>query len=399
MITKEFHLTLEEARALAICSQHLSENSKLKDPVEVVRALAGVQYDPNPVVSQNHYLVLWNRIPEFKEEDLDRAAYHERTLIEVYAMRRNKFFVPTDEFILYRKATRQIRRWGGSDADREAKECTSEDKRAEDMVVQAFAKNGPMVQEQLWTNLRHYEEWKDYVKRTRSGQKVKAPPLISAFYRMLRRGDVIVADRLPGTFRQPVFGLKDLLIPGPWPNENVTEEEATRWLVLRILKAYGITDRSHIAYITGLPSKKVEEALEYHRKQGLAATASIEGIRGQWWVIPDWQMVIEKNNNHRKISLLSPLDNFVRNRKWLNKLFNYTFTMEYFQKKNMKWQLSILFGSDFVGYVDCKADRKKNQFLVKSAEIKCKSKCLSAALDNSLLNLAKFHGLSKIIYL
>ncbi|AZR74351.1 hypothetical protein BBF96_13715 [Anoxybacter fermentans] len=105
---------------------------------------------------------------------------------------------------------------------------------------------------------------------------------------------------MSGTFRQPVFGLKELLIPGPWPNENVTEEEARRLLVLHILKAYGIAGRSHIAYITGLPSKKVEEALEYHRKQGLATTASIEGIRGQWWVIPDWQMVIEKNNNHRK---------------------------------------------------------------------------------------------------
>ncbi|WP_236777828.1 hypothetical protein [Anoxybacter fermentans] len=65
----------------------------------------------------------------------------------------------------------------------------------------------------------------------------------------------------------------------------------------------------------------------------------------------------------------------------------------------MKWQLSILFGSDFVGYVDCKADRKKNQFLVKSAEIKCGSKDLSAALDNSLFNLAKFHGLSEVLHL
>ncbi|AZR74349.1 hypothetical protein BBF96_13705 [Anoxybacter fermentans] len=125
LVTRGFHLTLEEARALVIYSQLLSENSKLKNPIEVVCVLTEVQYDPNPVVSQNHYLVLWNRIPDFKEEDLDRAAYHERTLIEVYAMRHNKFFVPTDEFILYRKATRQIRRWGGSDADREAKECFS----------------------------------------------------------------------------------------------------------------------------------------------------------------------------------------------------------------------------------------------------------------------------------
>ncbi|AZR74350.1 hypothetical protein BBF96_13710 [Anoxybacter fermentans] len=47
------------------------------------------------------------------------------------------------------------------------------------MVAQAFAKNGSMVQEQLWTNLGRYEEWRDYVKRARSGQKVKASPLTS----------------------------------------------------------------------------------------------------------------------------------------------------------------------------------------------------------------------------
>ena len=52
--------------------------------------------------------MLWNRKKDFTVEQLDIAAYKEFKVIETFAFKRNMFFVPYDEYALYRTATKGI---------------------------------------------------------------------------------------------------------------------------------------------------------------------------------------------------------------------------------------------------------------------------------------------------
>ena len=96
-------------RNVIIASQHLDKRSS--KPVEdIVSDICGLQYDPNPTIHLNHYMMLWNRKSDFAVEDLDAAAYKEFKITEAFAFKRNMFFVPTNEFAIYRAALKDVDR-------------------------------------------------------------------------------------------------------------------------------------------------------------------------------------------------------------------------------------------------------------------------------------------------
>ena len=61
------------------------------------------------------YVILWNRKRDFKADQLDVAAYKEFKVVETWTFKRNMYFVPSEEYSLYRCASKGIIRWGESD--------------------------------------------------------------------------------------------------------------------------------------------------------------------------------------------------------------------------------------------------------------------------------------------
>nr|WP_308626055.1 crosslink repair DNA glycosylase YcaQ family protein [uncultured Eisenbergiella sp.] len=103
-----------ELRNIIVSSQHLNPRSSAGIE-DIVSDICGLQYDPNPTILLNQYMMLWNRKKDFIAENLDVAAYKEFKIIESFAFKRNMFFVPYNEFAIYRAATKDIIRWGSSD--------------------------------------------------------------------------------------------------------------------------------------------------------------------------------------------------------------------------------------------------------------------------------------------
>jgi uncharacterized protein YcaQ len=91
----------------------------------------------------------------------------------------------------------------------------------------------------------------------------------------------------------------------------------------------------------------------------------VDGLKGLQWVTDEDFAKIEELEAEKNVALLSPIDNLTRDRKWLGNVFGYSFSIEYFQKKNMRWQISILCGSDFLGFVDAKVDRRRRMLIIK----------------------------------
>ena len=377
-----------QARRIIVSSQMLPVSGR--DVRGVVSQLAGIQYDPNPTIHLNQYMVLWNRIPGFAVEDLDREAYENRSVVEAFTFRRNTFFVPTDEFAIYRKATEGIVRWGASDSikDRGARD-SAEACKAEDRLRIALAGALPVTRNELWTSLGVINTWRERAQRTH--------PLFPAFNRMLRRGEIIVAGRRKGTFREPEYSLKEVILPNPWPNSDIPEFEARCWVVSRVLRSYGMTNISHVRRITGFRASEVKDCVQTLESRGEVRTVSIDGMRGDYWMLTKSMADTDTQISTDGLSLLPPLDNLVRDRDWLLRHFGYTFQFEYFQKKQMKWQLSALLGSDFLGYVDCKMDRARCRLVVKMREILTDDAAVHRMIDDRIKQLARFHGTTDVI--
>lgn len=84
-------------RNIILDSQHLLEKST--DSIEsIVSDICGLQYDPNPTIYLNQYIMLWNRKKDFKAKQLDIAAYEEFRITETWTFKRNMFFVPNRSF-------------------------------------------------------------------------------------------------------------------------------------------------------------------------------------------------------------------------------------------------------------------------------------------------------------
>jgi uncharacterized protein len=81
MKTGDLMLNLDQARRLAVRSQHLAgprPASGLDGMRQVLRGLRVLQMDPVNVVARNQLLVLWSRLGGFDRTDLDTLLWRDR---------------------------------------------------------------------------------------------------------------------------------------------------------------------------------------------------------------------------------------------------------------------------------------------------------------------------------
>ncbi|MEM2917535.1 MAG: winged helix DNA-binding domain-containing protein [Candidatus Bathyarchaeia archaeon] len=361
-------VSLQNARNFVLRKQRLlpSLQGKCVDDVfDVVKNLAGVQYDPLPVVAQAHYVTLWNRVQGFRAEWLDSLLYEKRSLIEFMLMRQALHIVPIDELPYYYQGVRNVFRLG-------------------------------WVQKAIDGLSR---ETKDAIVRKIKSEGVVTPKDFDFFIlrRLFFSGEIFIVKREEGVFRMPYYCLFKDYFPNVDLN-SVDEETARKWLALKTLSSFGISSTSHVAYWIGFKVKETNEILAQLEKEGKICKISVEGLRGTQWVRTEDLDELERESFEEDfVALLTPMDNLVRDRRWLQQLFGYTFEIEYFQKKGMKWQVNILHKNEFLGFINPKANRPKKSLLIKDFILR--RKLDAEELEKILARIeefAKFHDATTI---
>ena len=384
-------------RNVIIASQHLDKRSS--KPVEdIVSDICGLQYDPNPTIHLNHYMMLWNRKSDFAVEDLDAAAYKEFKITEAFAFKRNMFFVPTNEFAIYRAALKDVVRWGSSDESWLAAANSPEDLAAEEELKEGLKNQPGLTTNQIWECLHLSEEWDAYVKHRKAGDLSFELPIFRAFYRLKRKTDLVTCSRNPGTFKEPLYILKENIGIKEWPNAGIHKNEARAIIIEKLIASFGVTYPVHISHITGIPTAEVTPFFSKLEQEGKISPLKVgkkscyihwakTGLLGQ---CPD--------QDTEEVRLISPMDILVRDQTWLKTFFDYSYTFEYFKKKGMKWPLSILVGNRFVGYFDCKMEWRTKRFLIKEKNIFDTAFEHHEGIERALQNLAAFHGAEDIAW-
>lgn len=357
-------------RNLIVSSQHLDQRSP-GSVEDIVSDICGLQYDPNPTIHLNQYMMLWNRKKGFTLEDLDTAAYKEFQVIESFAFKRNMFFVPYQEFAIYRAATQGIVRWGMSDESWLRLGDNPQDQAAEKELKDSLKGLPGMTIKQIWSHLNLSEEWNQYVKGRREHNLSYELPVFRAFYRLVRRTELITCGRNPGTFKEPVYILKENVGIQDWPNNGIEEYQARIYIIEKLISSFGVTDPIHISHITGMRTDDIIPI--FHQLESEKKIFKVPfKIGKKAYFIHTSKAYFLDNSNHestyedsKEVRLISPMDTLVRDKKWLETFFDYSFSFEYFKKKGMKWPLSILVGNRFIGYIDCKMEWRTKKFIIK----------------------------------
>lgn len=383
-------------RQVILSSQHLDKRSSNRIE-DLVSDLCGLQYDPNPTIHLNHYLMLWNRKKDFALEDLDKAAYQEFQLTEAFAFKRNMFFVPTNEFAIYRAALKDVVRWGSSDESWFAAASSPDDRAAEEELKRGLKDQPGMTTSQIWACLHLSEEWEAYVKGRKAGDLRFELPIFRAFYRLKRKTDLVTCGRKPGTFREPLYILKENIGIQEWPNEGIDKRDARAYLIEKLIASFGVTYPVHIAHITGIPTAEVTPFFSELEQKGKIWPVKV-GKRSCYLHASKIELLHHgAKHDSEEVRLISPMDGLVRDQTWLKTFFDYSYTFEYFKKKGMKWPLSILVGNRFVGYFDCKMEWRTKKFLIKEKNIFDSAFQGHKGIDLALQELAAFHGALDIV--
>ena len=382
-------------RNIILESQHLLKKSS--DSIEdIVSDICGLQYDPNPTIHLNQYMMLWSRKKEFKTEQLDIAAYKEFKVVETWTFKRNMFFVPANEYSLYKNATKGIVRWGSSDESWLAAGDSPEIQAAERELKERLTEFGGLTVKEIWENLNLSSEWHKYRREHDQSYNL---PIFRAFYRLTRRGDLLTCGRNPGTFREPVYILKEKVGIPDWTNDSIDEKQAIKCIVEKLIASLGVTDPVHVSHMSGFKTADILPIFEELESEKKKLKLSYKIGRKYYYIHSSKIPLLNEKaaEDLCEVRLISPMDIIVRDKTWLETFFDYSFTFEYFKKKGMKWPLSILVGNQFVGYLDCKMDWRTKKFLIKERNIFNSDFNNYKGIDVAIEELAAFHEAKEII--
>ena len=383
-------------RNVIISSQHLDKRSS-KSIEDIVSDICGLQYDPNPTIHLNHYMMLWNRKKDFTVEDLDIAAYKEFKITEAFAFKRNMFFVPTNEFAIYRAALKDVVRWGSSDESWLAAASSPADLAAEEELKKGLKDQPGMTTNQIWGCLHLSDEWDAYVKGRRAGDLSYELPIFRAFYRLKRKTDLVTCGRNPGTFKEPLYILKENIGINEWPNSGIDKNDARAYIIEKLIASFGVTYPVHISHITGIPTAEVTPFFSKLEQEGKISPVKVG--KKPYYIHSSKIDLLDKcaDQDGEEVRLISPMDILVRDQTWLKTFFDYSYTFEYFKKKGMKWPLSILVGNRFAGYFDCKMEWRTKRFIIKEKNIFDPAFIDHKGIKLALRDLAAFHGAEDIV--
>lgn len=389
------------ARSIIIYSQHLNQRSS-KSVEDIVSDICGLQYDPNPTIHLNQYMMLWNRKKDFTINELDVAAYKDFRVVETIAFKRNLFFVPYNEFAFYRAATKRIERWGTSEERLQMSANNPLDQAAEKELKNGLKGLPGMSAKQIWAHFNLSYEWKEYLKGRSENNRRCELPIFHAFFRLVRRSELLTCGRNSGTFREPIFILKENVGMGDWPNKEVDDQQAKSYIIEKLISSLGVTDPIHVSHISGIPTTDIAPIFAQLENEKIILPFPFKIGKKTHYIHSSRAHLVDNlgykstYENSEEVRLISPMDTLVRDKKWLETFFDYSFSFEYFKKKGMKWPLSILVGNRFVGYLDCKMEWRTKKFIIKERNIFDSAFNDHKGIEHAVQDLAAFHGAKEI---
>lgn len=379
---KKEKISIEDARYLALHNQLLLDNNtgnSKKDLLNVIRQLGYVQIDTISIVERAHKHILWTRFPAYKNEMLDELIDKDKKVFEFWD--HAAAYMPMEHFRFTNKRKELY-------AERH-KNWAAKNKKLLNYIIDRIKIEGPLLS-------------RDFDEPGKRGAWWDWKPAKDGLEFLFHTGKLVLRSRK--NF-QKVYDLPERFLPGNIDTSHPTDEEHSKHLVMKSIKANGFASEKEITY------------LRYHNRHATkkVLTELIEGKK----IIP---IGIQKDENeiyyttskilkqlntkkvNNNIHILSPFDNLIIQRKRLKSLFGFDFVIEFYlpapKRKFGYYCMPVLYNDKFICKIDAKAERKTGTFKVINIFTEGNSNKLSKQTGKlvtaKLEKLAEFSGCTKL---
>ncbi len=377
-------LTPAQARMIFLDSQTLRlKHRRWKGHaglVECVKHLGYVQIDTISAVQRAHHHVFWTRVGAYKPEMIDRAQADKRQIFEYWSHAAS--YLPMDDFRYSLPRKRRLHdKWRAGWS-------------REHMKVQSYVLDRIRAEGEL--SAREFEAPPDW----KSGNWFDWKPAKSALENLFHTGDLMISKRVGF---QKYFDLPERVVPSRIQSEFPTENEQIRHLILSMLRAHGLGSAAEMSYLRKVARATMNEVLCGMRESGDIAAVCIHGIDEEYYTLPALLSNLPARPAHARLRILSPFDNLVIQRKKLQRLFNFDYTIECYvpapKRQFGYFCLPLLYRSNIIGRLDAKAARAERVLIVKSLWLEHPERAdglLAASLAEELRDFATFNGCDDI---
>ncbi len=372
-----------EARRIAVASQGLHSTRSFGTGKAAVRRcieqLGYVQIDTISVINRSHHHTFWTRVPSYNEKHLD-ALQRDGAIFEYWAhaaaylpLRDYRFCLP----YMHAVASGQ-------------KHWRTPNKREMRRVLDRVRAEGPLKAKDFEAPKTRGDGW---------GWNWK--PAKIALEQLFIEGKLIVCRR---DGFQKVYDLPERALPPDVDTRLPTDAEFQQYLIRSAIRAHGVVTEPEISYLRKGTRTGVKARLHEMVEDGELLQLAVAGQKQPYYAASALQELTTRRIANA-VHLLSPFDNLVIQRRRIRQLFASSYQIECFvpaaKREFGYYCLPILFGSDIVGRLDPKADRRLGVLIIKTFAIEKPIRDQAAfvkKLAAKLHQLAAFNQCERVVY-
>ena len=370
-------INLKTARQFIITNQFDFE----KDPTTqaIIQHLGYVQIDTISVIQRTHHHVLWTRNPKYQIGEIQKLV-KEKKAFDYWAHAASYLPIEDFRFSLIRK--NQVGEGDGFWYERNPKNMK--------FILDRIKAEGPLMS-------------RDFKKeKIKSDTPWMKSPINQALMQLFSEGKIMIVERQGF---QKKFDLAERALPGNVNTKMPTEKEYFKYLIERDLRAHGLKKAREIGYLLKIDRKKLKTVLEEMVKSGELEANEIKGLEGEiYFSLPSTLSDFSNKKIKKQFHILSPFDNLLIQRKRVKEVFDFEYLLECYvpeaKRKVGYFSLPLLYGNEFIGQLDLKADRKKKQLLIRNLvwenDVK-KSDTMQNAFRKKLNQLMQFNNCEELI--
>lgn len=374
------HISLKEARRIILYRQGLlSPLSDIFSVKDYCERLGYVQIDTISVVERAHHHVLYNRMGKYITAMLDIALEKEKSIFEYWSHAASYLPMRDYRYSLVRK--KNIRE--GSTA------WFSEDLDVQSSLLTYIRENGAVQS----NDFDH-----DHSSQKKGGWW-SWKPTKKALEHLFMKGDLMIARR--EGFRK-IYDIPERVLPSDIDTTFPTPQEYLDYCIYSAINAQGLASIDDMTHLRSASHKKnIQKRLDELLRNTSLIPVEIESLNQFYYSTAD---IIAEHipKNKKRVHILSPFDNLIIRRKKVKEIFNFDYTIECYVPEHKRvygyFSLPILYGTEFIGRIDCKAERKNQIFIIKGLfpEGQFDREELYRIIEPTLYNFALWNGCQEI---
>jgi uncharacterized protein YcaQ len=396
---KATNISNQLARELVLKAQLLDNTMLSADKagaLEVIQKLGYIQIDTIAVVKRAHHQILWSRCPDYRERSLHELQAKDRQVFEYWGHAMS--YLPMCDYRYSLPRMQNFENPSSPWAKYQFQECRN----LLEPVLKQIREEGPLSSSDFkpppGKKAGGWWDWK---------------PAKVALELLFWQGKLMISERQ--NFKK-IYDLTERVLPDDIDSTMPTKDELGQFIVCRALSALGIAEEREImkflqpessrdADIQIVGKEQITLSLRHMEEKGEIIQLKLENNDDSvYYVFPEsLQQESPVKKGPPRLQLLSPFDNMIIQRDRLKRLFGFDYSLEcYLPVKKRRYgyfSLPILWGNNFVGRLDPKADRERKTMIIKNlifeSGFRFRDEFLEA-FTNKLIAFAQFNNCLKI---